>query len=310
MPVEWKQKISGMWGPMRLICPNCDAQYEVDDSAIPAEGRDVQCSNCGHTWFHAQGDPVDPPAGEPEVGFEEPEYETPAYQEQAQHGPVPPQGDGANADAAARVSPTGDDFEEEEDATVLPQAVAALAATAAPQRRGLDANVAALLREEAEREQQARRAESGGLESQADLGLEAALAKGRTGRADRAAKDPFADDNDTQTPQITRTGRAALPDIDQINATLNASDDHADHMRAESPAPDTSDPRRGFRLGFGIALLAGVAVWAVYVFTPQIVAQVPAAETALTALGGGIDAVRIWLDQIMRQVIASINGSA
>ena len=36
---------------MRLTCPNCDAQYEVDDRAIPDAGRDVQCSNCGHTWF-------------------------------------------------------------------------------------------------------------------------------------------------------------------------------------------------------------------------------------------------------------------
>jgi len=36
---------------MRLICPKCDAQYEVDASAIPKEGRDVQCSSCGKTWF-------------------------------------------------------------------------------------------------------------------------------------------------------------------------------------------------------------------------------------------------------------------
>ena len=36
---------------MRLICPNCDAEYEVDASAIPYDGRDVQCSNCGHAWF-------------------------------------------------------------------------------------------------------------------------------------------------------------------------------------------------------------------------------------------------------------------
>ncbi|NCO17101.1 MAG: hypothetical protein GW902_07720, partial [Alphaproteobacteria bacterium] len=26
---------------MRLVCPNCDAQYEVGDDAIPAGGRDV-----------------------------------------------------------------------------------------------------------------------------------------------------------------------------------------------------------------------------------------------------------------------------
>lgn len=36
---------------MRLICPNCSAQYEVDDGVVPDGGRDVQCSNCGHTWF-------------------------------------------------------------------------------------------------------------------------------------------------------------------------------------------------------------------------------------------------------------------
>jgi predicted Zn finger-like uncharacterized protein len=36
---------------MRLICPNCSAQYEIDVNLIPDEGRDVQCSNCGHTWF-------------------------------------------------------------------------------------------------------------------------------------------------------------------------------------------------------------------------------------------------------------------
>lgn len=44
---------------MRLICPNCSAQYEIDASLIPDEGRDVQCSNCGHTWFEL---PPAPPA--------------------------------------------------------------------------------------------------------------------------------------------------------------------------------------------------------------------------------------------------------
>ncbi|MFN3605864.1 MAG: zinc-ribbon domain-containing protein [Cypionkella sp.] len=41
---------------MRLQCPNCDAEYEVDASAIPYEGRDVQCSNCGHGWFQTHPD--------------------------------------------------------------------------------------------------------------------------------------------------------------------------------------------------------------------------------------------------------------
>lgn len=36
---------------MFLVCPNCDARYEVDDSAIPLEGREVQCTNCSEVWF-------------------------------------------------------------------------------------------------------------------------------------------------------------------------------------------------------------------------------------------------------------------
>ncbi|MGH1464365.1 MAG: zinc-ribbon domain-containing protein [Cognatishimia sp.] len=38
---------------MRLTCPNCGAQYEVPIDVIPAEGRDVECSNCNVTWFQA-----------------------------------------------------------------------------------------------------------------------------------------------------------------------------------------------------------------------------------------------------------------
>jgi predicted Zn finger-like uncharacterized protein len=36
---------------MRLICPNCKAQYNVDEALIPEEGRDVQCATCKKTWF-------------------------------------------------------------------------------------------------------------------------------------------------------------------------------------------------------------------------------------------------------------------
>src|SRR3990167_3607508 len=41
---------------MRLVCPNCDAEYEVDASVIPQSGRDVQCSNCGTAWFQIAPD--------------------------------------------------------------------------------------------------------------------------------------------------------------------------------------------------------------------------------------------------------------
>jgi len=61
---------------MRLICPNCVAQYEVDDNVIPPEGRDVQCANCGHNWFQ---DSVQMLSIEPEIpsGTGDPESDVP-----------------------------------------------------------------------------------------------------------------------------------------------------------------------------------------------------------------------------------------
>ncbi|WP_126974846.1 zinc-ribbon domain-containing protein [Frigidibacter oleivorans] len=51
---------------MRLTCPNCNAQYEVDERVIPEAGRDVQCSNCGQTWFQLPLSRLAPPPPEPD----------------------------------------------------------------------------------------------------------------------------------------------------------------------------------------------------------------------------------------------------
>jgi predicted Zn finger-like uncharacterized protein len=45
------KEFTGSKQTMRLICPNCDAQYEVPTEVVPTQGRDVQCSNCDQTWF-------------------------------------------------------------------------------------------------------------------------------------------------------------------------------------------------------------------------------------------------------------------
>lgn len=43
---------------MRLICPNCAAQYEIDGTLIPAAGREFECGSCGHSW-HQPAPPAD-----------------------------------------------------------------------------------------------------------------------------------------------------------------------------------------------------------------------------------------------------------
>ena len=39
---------------MRLVCPNCKANYEIPRDAVPISGREVKCASCGHSWFQAR----------------------------------------------------------------------------------------------------------------------------------------------------------------------------------------------------------------------------------------------------------------
>lgn len=51
---------------MRLVCPRCGAQYEIDDAAIPPAGRDVECSACDHVWRAGRpAVPLDPAPFDP-----------------------------------------------------------------------------------------------------------------------------------------------------------------------------------------------------------------------------------------------------
>ena len=84
---------------MRLICPNFSAQYEVPADVIPAEGRDVQCSNCQETWFQTH------PDTEPQTDVVQTLKEHFA-QTEPEATPIPPQ-----SDAISEPDPIDDEFE-------------------------------------------------------------------------------------------------------------------------------------------------------------------------------------------------------
>ena len=46
---------------MILTCPSCATQYVVKDGAIPANGRQVRCAACGHSWRQEAEAPVAEP---------------------------------------------------------------------------------------------------------------------------------------------------------------------------------------------------------------------------------------------------------
>lgn len=52
---------------MIIVCPNCNAEYEVADQAIGETGRVVQCANCAESWRATQPPPKPKPVEVREV---------------------------------------------------------------------------------------------------------------------------------------------------------------------------------------------------------------------------------------------------
>lgn len=262
---------------MRLICPNCDAEYEVDNAAIPDTGRDVQCSSCGHAWFQLP-----------------PEVELALEQEDELFGSPVGDATASGPSAATGAAPAEDDAEG--PAPAMPA-----------QKRTVDENLMAILREEAEREAEARKAEAAPIETQTEMGLAAppVRAGGLVGAARRIAQLKGIDPDAAPKP-APRPGsrRDMLPDIEEINSSLKGGDAALGLPELE-PAIATPSGN-GFRSGFALSLLIAAAGVAAYVMEPRISEQIPAAAGAMQAYVGVVDDARLWLDGIMRAATASL----
>ncbi|REJ64792.1 MAG: thioredoxin, partial [Proteobacteria bacterium] len=132
---------------------------------IPAEGRDVQCSNCQETWFQTH------PDTEPQTDVAQTLKEHFA-QTEPEAAPVAPQ-----PDAASEPDPIDDEFEralDQELDTIAendPEIAPAPVITHERSKREIDPSVADILREEAQREREQRAAET--FEHQDEFALDA-----------------------------------------------------------------------------------------------------------------------------------------
>lgn len=351
---------------MRLTCPNCAAQYEVPEDVIPPEGRDVQCSNCGQTWFQAAAGTAEAGAEDAleNIGIEEAfaraaeaearekaerELAAKAEQEaaakakeereraaqakreagqQPEAAPDPEPEVGTPEDTAQEDSPEPAD--EAEAAAAAPQEFSDedaddrsgnhdedegedLHAEEAPQpQRGrtLDPEMSDILREEAAREAELRKAEAQSLETQPDLGLvDAAPAEDdEAALRSRQARDRMARMRGEDPRQLAAaesgSRKELLPDIEEINSTLRS---------AGSPAPaPLADPeelpvrrKSGFARGFAVSVIAALILVMVYDKAPLIAEKLPQADPALSSYVDWVDQARLWLDSQVKSVTAT-----
>ena len=276
---------------MRITCPNCGAQYEVPDEVIPAEGRDVQCSNCGDTWYqyHPDHEPAEaeqPPVAEPDPEFFASQDETEEsydYDDDFDDEPssVPQQpGDEPEEDVEPEPSEAEEDEYEEEPAPAV-----------AARKRELDPAVANILREEAEYEARRRAAE--GLESQGELGLDSVPpAEGSRESRERMARLRGEVPDDGTGRERTRS--RLLPDVEEINSTLRTKGELTPKLVDE---PEEEPVRRGgFARGFSLIVLLAAALVLIYVNAGRISEAAPSLAPALQSYVSLVDGARIWLD--------------
>lgn len=284
---------------MRLICPNCDAQYEVDDAVIPEGGRDVQCSNCAHTWFQASAAML---AGG-ETGPAHNSVELDEDYEDAEPEDVLPTLDVNPAEVSAQDTGLQSKFEPESSKP---------AATNEVRRRTLDDAVLSVLREEAERETKARIAEGGVIETQADLGL---AQVGSAIAVEKAA--PPSDRPRVSEPEepvealVSRaTRRELLPDIEEINSTLRATSERGNEAAAMDAPETLRQKRNGFRRGFMTSLAVMVLLLLPYLLAEPLATRFPSTAPALMQYSKGIESLRRWMDEQMRSSTQSMRDSS
>lgn len=259
---------------MRLVCPNCAAQYEVEDHVIPENGRDVQCSNCGHTWYQRSPNrPISKPRPDPSP---EPVQEEPLEE----------------ADTS-------------EEAAPAEQPVAR-------QQRPLDGGITDILREEAARETAERQSErnAGGLETQPDLGLDSRTDETPPNIRERMARlrelDEELDSTALAAAPAPASRKEMLPDIEEINSTLSPSDEA--EISDEDIAAMEETRRSGFRRGFILVVVIFAAMALVYVFAPNIVELNPQSEPAVNAYVEWVNGLRTRLDGLLGGAADSLSG--
>ncbi len=324
---------------MRLTCPNCGAQYEVPNEVIPETGRDVQCSNCGDTWFQHHPDHI-PPEGRPSSDDTEhadapPEDDTATRDPDAgadydaipdEQGDHPPEIDGTE-----QPSQDAPDLEEDNGETGDTDDQIQDQPSESATRRALDPAIRDLLREEAEREQHARATDSGGLETQTEMGLDDGGEDQRTREArERMARlrglnpeqtspqpsqpadtvpdvpDSLVDDNGSDTDIDPESRRNLLPDIDDINSSLDSHPTPRPETAIARDAAQQTDPKKsgGFRRGVVLSVLLFAGLTLVYVFAPQIADLHPVLDGPMASYVTAVDTLR----GLLNGVVASILG--
>jgi predicted Zn finger-like uncharacterized protein len=256
---------------MQLVCPKCNAQYNVADNAIPQGGRDVQCSGCGNTWFQTEK----PKKVSREVS-------------RILSTPLPSVVKSMSSEVSAYDTPHGGNARSE-GAMHVP-------VSDAPQHRKMAPNVANILREEAAlsrgiSDHTAAEAVARRQSNSADIAeTRKRIAQLTTGAVDISAGN---------SPAGVQPDPHAIPDVNEINAALRTRSQANVSSGVTEVEKHEAVRRRGFRRGFFIVLIAIALILAPYIYAEQIVENMPELRGYMATYVAIIDEMRLSLNAMV-----------
>lgn len=278
---------------MRLICPGCGAQYEIDDALVPATGRDVQCSACGHAWF---------------------QYPSEIDAASAADDSVRPAGETGRHDTVSPDANTGEADTRDVDSPAAESA-----------RRPIDPAVVDVLRAEAAHEerlraQEAARAAAPQEPPAADLPPDPAPAEPAPSLAPQAPSSSGRRARQAEAVQPQETARTEtgadstrgglLPDIESISSTLKPEEARRRDAAGAERADFDAESRGGFVQGFTAVVVAMLALVLLYMFAEPLARTIPPLEDALTGYVRLVEGALQWVAGLVDSVTAWLRGTA
>lgn len=278
---------------MRLICPNCDAQYNVADDAFADGGRDVQCSSCDHTWFQTKrranvSREVSRVLSTPMPSVRKTKsrglggYSAPQTVVKSQAYDTP---QGAAQSDGPKHEPV----------------------QSGPRHRPVDPGVANILQEEAATRRTQVDYSAPARQKSRDLkpqDIEETLRRVSEMTVDSGGT--LAGESPAVAAAVAAASKAdprAIPDITEINTALRARAEATDESGLRE-LQTVQRERRGFRRGFFVVLLLVAIAVGPYIFADEIVAAMPDWQEPMTTYVAVMDELRRKLNLAIEAVQA------
>lgn len=307
---------------MRIICPRCDATYDIPERAVPVSGREVQCSACTHAWYQLPPNSAIPPgplALPPEASGGA-DAGPPDSARTVAEPPPPPRRkidpdvlrvlrEEASREHKARRKPPAEPLETQPDLGPLdPPARPSPHLSAAPSPAPAGAGVEGL---------RARLARLQAAEGAADRAVWSRGEDEHGAPAARPGPRP-----DASAPQRAAPPGTAAPAGPPKTGARPAAGEPASHVppagpRARLPVKVSAqelaliaerEQQRGFRWGFGLTAGFAAAALVCYLVAPSLAQSVPATAPLVRQVVQTGAAVQTALVEFLAPVTALVGG--